>query len=270
MIDQLPEDRRKHVELELQMELGAIYRAVRGSGSRETEQAYARARALCDEIGRDEQLLEVLFGQFINAFNQPKLQNAERHATEFLAIGRRCVSKEAVLVAHQLSGMAAFLLGISCEAAVISRNSLRSSGTDFSRLKQYSHGSHPSTALNYLSWNLFALGYPEQAHARAREALAISKGEPDFHFARVLCNGCYLHQMSGDYDAVEANLRILLDIAERKGIVVFYEVGRVFQGWTQARRGDTSGTIRLICEALAATTATGQTVEYPYQLSNSR
>jgi tetratricopeptide (TPR) repeat protein len=222
---------------------------------------------LSEEIGGDERLLNVLYGQFVNAFNRPKLHDAERYAAEFMAIGERRDSEAAVLVAHQLTGMAAFLLGDLERSRGHLEDSLRVGGVDPALLKQYSHGWHPNSALNYLSWNLFALGYPEQARARARESVAISKGKSDLQYVSVLCNGCYLHQMAGDYTAVEANLAVLLDVAERKGIVVFYEVGRVFKGWTEAGRGDFSGAITLICDALAALTATEQAVEHPYLLS---
>ena len=85
---ELPDDTRRPVELDLQMALGAVYRAIRGSGSSQTEQAYARARALCEEIGDAERLLEVVYGQFISAFNRPKLHEAERHAMEIIKIAQ--------------------------------------------------------------------------------------------------------------------------------------------------------------------------------------
>jgi len=71
--------------------------------------------------------------------------------------------------------------------------------------------------------------------------------------------------MRGDFGAVEENLAVLLDLAADKGIVVFYGVGRLFQGWTRACRGAVDEGIELIRDALATLAATEQRVEHPYK-----
>jgi len=166
LVPQLPEEDRKRTELDLQMALGAVYRALRGSGSPHTEQTYARARALCEEVGDADQLLEVIYGQFISVFNRPKLHDAERIAKEFFQIAERNDKSAALQVGYQLRGLAAFLLGDLQLARNNLEACLRTEGLDPSELKRFSHGQHPSSALTYLSWALFALGYPEQARAR--------------------------------------------------------------------------------------------------------
>src|SRR5262245_49212189 len=130
LVQQLPEDRRDSVEFDLQMALGAVYRAIRGTGSVQTEQTYARARALCEKIGGENRLLDVLFGQFLSAFNRPKLADAERYAREFMAVGERCSNPAAVLVGHQISGMVAFLQGQLLTSRSHLEDALRAGGTD--------------------------------------------------------------------------------------------------------------------------------------------
>ncbi len=267
LVPRLPDDRRKHAELDLQMSLGAVYRAIRGSGSSHTEQTYGRARTLCEEVGDADRLLEVVYGQFMCAFNRPKLHDAERYAKEFMEVAQRGHNAAALLVAHQLVGMAAFLLGNLVRSRRHLEECLHAESVDRTLLTLYSHGQHPGAALIYLAWALFALGYPEQAHARAREAVAASEGKAAFLYVFALANGCYLHQFCGDCAAVEANLAAMLDLAAEKGIVVFYELARVFQGWTRSCRGAMEDGIELMRDALAKLAEMEQRLEHPYYIA---
>jgi predicted ATPase/class 3 adenylate cyclase len=263
LVPHLPEEERKRTELELQMALGGVYRAVRGSGSSYTARTYARARVLCEEVGDPERLLEVIYGQFISAFNRPKLHEAERFAKEFMGVAQRDERASALPVAYQLIGMAAFLLGDFGHARESFENCLRVEGLDVAELKRFSQGQHPSAALTYLAWTLFALGYPEQAQRRDREAIATSEGA--FLYAMALANSCCLHQMRDDCAAVEANLAELIDLSAEKGIVVFHGIGRLFQGWARAYRGAVAEGIELMRDALTKLAGTEQQVEQPYK-----
>jgi predicted ATPase len=267
LIPHLADDQRPPAELDLQMALGSVYRALRGSGSTETERTYARASVLCRQLGDDDRLLEVVYGQFISDFNRPELHRAHRFATEFMAIAEAGHNASARTVANLLIGATAFLLGDLLLSRRHLADCLRLDGADGMLVAQYSHGQHPAFPLMYLAWTLFAQGYPEQAHARARDAIAASEGRSAFFFAMALGNGCYLHQLSGNCAAVEANLSVLLDLAEEKGIVAYHANARLFQGWTRACAGAVDEGIALMRDALERIAATEQLAEHPYMLS---
>jgi class 3 adenylate cyclase/predicted ATPase len=267
LVPQLPDEARKRTEFDLQMALGAVYRAIRGSGSLQTELSYTRARALCEEIGDADRLLEVIYGQFVGAFNRPKLHDAERYASEFMEIAQRDHNAAAVKVAEYLIGSTAFLLGDLVRGRQHLEESLRVNGVDRGLVNRYSHGQYPTFPLTYLAWTMFVLGFPNQGHALAGEAIAVSRGGSELYYAMALSNGCYLHHMCGDCAAVEANLARLLDLAAKKGIVVFHAVARLFEGWTRACRGAPEDGIDLMRDALAKLVATEQKVEHPYKRS---
>jgi class 3 adenylate cyclase/predicted ATPase len=266
LVPQLPDEARKRTELDLQMALGAVYRAICGSGSPQTELTYARARALCEEVGDAERLLEVIYGQFVGSFNRPKLHDAERYASEFMEIAQRDHNASALKVAEYLIGSTAFLLGDLARGRQHLAESLRIKSVDRGRVDRYSHGQYPTFPLTYLAWTMFALGFPNQAHALAGEAIAVSRGGSAFYYAMALSNGCYLHHMCGDCAAVEANVAKLLDLAAKKGIV-FHAVARLFEGWTRSCRGAPEDGIDLMRDALAKLVATEQKVEHPYKRS---
>jgi class 3 adenylate cyclase/predicted ATPase len=265
LVPQLAEDRQKPVEMTLQMALGKAYRAIRGTGSLQTERTYARVRTLCEEIGDIDQLLEAIYGQFMCAFNRPKVHDAGRYAREFAEAAQRERDPATLLVAHQLAGLAAFLLGDFPRTREHMECSLRVEGVDLARLNLISQRQHPSSPLTYLAWTLFALGLPVQARARAKQSLAASEGA--FLHAMALGNECYLHHFRGDCVAVEANVAAILDLSADKGLVVFHEIGRVFHGWTLAHRGAVEEGIGLMRDALARLDATEQKVEQPYMIS---
>jgi hypothetical protein len=173
-----------------------VYRAIRGSGSLQTELTYKRARALCEEVGDADRLLEVIYGQFVGAFNRPKLHDAERYASEFMEIAQHDHNDSALNVAEYLIGSTAFLLGDLVRARQHLEDS-RVDGVDRGRVNRYSHGQYPTFPLTYLAWTMFALGFPNQGHALAGEAVAASRGGSEFYYAMVLSNGCYLHHMCG-------------------------------------------------------------------------
>ncbi|EIG63560.1 AAA family ATPase [Bradyrhizobium sp. WSM1253] len=266
LVPQLPDQARKRTELDLQMSLGAVYRALRGSGSLQTEISYRRARALCEEIGDADRLLEVMYGQFVGAFNRPKLHDAELYASEFMEVAQIDQNASALKVAEYLIGSTAFLLGDLVRGRQHLEESLRVDNVDHGRVNRYSHGQYPTWPLTYLAWTMFVLGFPNQGHALAAEAIAASRKGSEFYYAMALSNGCYLHHMCGDCAAVEANVARLLDLAAKKG-VVFRAQMRLFEGWTRACRGAPEGGIELMRDALAKLVATEQKVEHPYKRS---
>ncbi|MBR0820425.1 AAA family ATPase [Bradyrhizobium liaoningense] len=267
LVPQLRDEARKRTELDLQMALGAVYRAIRGSGSPQTELTYRRARALCEEVGDADRLLEVIYGQFVGAFNRPKLHDAERYASEFMEIAEHDHNASALKVAEYLIGSTAFLLGDLVRARQHLEDSLRVDGVDRERVNRYSHGQYPTFPLIYLAWTMFALGFPNQGHALAGEAIGVARDRSEFYYAMALSNDCYLHHMSGDCAAVEANIATLVDLAAKRGIVVFHATAHLFEGWTRAIRGAPEDGIDLMREALAKLAATEQKVEHPYKRS---
>jgi predicted ATPase len=63
LLHHLPESNEKnHNEILFQIALGVPLTALRGYGAPEVEQAYARASALCQQVGDQAQLVPALYG----------------------------------------------------------------------------------------------------------------------------------------------------------------------------------------------------------------
>ena len=82
LVADMPPGHAQAIEFRLQMSLGKVYRAAKGSGSVETEAAYRRAHDLSKALSDPEQRLPVLYGLYISTFNQPNLSAARALASE--------------------------------------------------------------------------------------------------------------------------------------------------------------------------------------------
>ena len=266
LVPKLPQDQADTTELDLQMVLGETYRATKGTGSWDTEQAFDRARALCDKLRDRDRIFHVVYGQFICNFNRPKLRDAERHAAEFVRIAAEENDLEAAITADYMIGITAFLLGDLARARKHLEHAVRPCNAERDRLDHYSQGNLPSGALMYLSWTLFALGFPEQAHRRCEEALEASKATSDFIYAMGLNNACYFDHFRRDVAAMTRHATASLAVAEEKGIFMFSHQPKVYLGWIKARAGDRNGP-REMEVALKKVRSSGQEVEVPHQLS---
>src|SRR5262249_40966485 len=63
IVDRMPESpERTAGELDLQITLGGAYRATKGFASSDVENAFIRARELCESLNRKDELLDILRG----------------------------------------------------------------------------------------------------------------------------------------------------------------------------------------------------------------
>jgi class 3 adenylate cyclase/predicted ATPase len=76
-------------ELSLQIALGLALSQTQGFHSPAAREAYSCARQLCDELKRPQQLLPILYGQWISCLAAGQLDRAEQFAAEILTLGER-------------------------------------------------------------------------------------------------------------------------------------------------------------------------------------
>jgi class 3 adenylate cyclase len=80
---------RVQQELDMQLMLGLAFVATKGQGSPEAEQTYARARALCEQMGETPQLLPVLWGLSRVYSARGAMQPARELREQLLALAQR-------------------------------------------------------------------------------------------------------------------------------------------------------------------------------------
>jgi len=110
LLQTLPEGpARSEQELSLQVVLGNTLMAARGYSAAETEQTYARARELCQQVGETPHLIPVLWGSYAVYLVRADFRNARRLAEEFVSLAER-QRDSAVVAGHRAVGLPSLCL----------------------------------------------------------------------------------------------------------------------------------------------------------------
>jgi predicted ATPase len=91
-------------ELELRSALGAVLTADKGFAAPETGQAYARARALWDQLGSPSEFLQIPYGQSVYHRFRGELELAQRLDEDLLCLSRQRHDSAGIILGHLSSG----------------------------------------------------------------------------------------------------------------------------------------------------------------------
>jgi len=257
----LPETRARTLqELDLHLALGAALRATRGQAAPEVEQTFARARALCEQLGETPQLLPALQGLCLFYQNRGALPTA----LELGAQLDRLVQHEAAplprLEAHFTLAPTLFYLG--------------DYATAWTRLKQgialidpATQSAHGVDCLAFAAWTLWCLGYPAQAVQRSQEALALAQAlEQPTKLALAHHFAAYLHHRRRELSAVQEQAEALLTLATSQELPLWVGYSTCWQGWVLAMQGQPEAGLTQLHQGMAALLATGQALSRPFCL----
>jgi tetratricopeptide (TPR) repeat protein len=188
---------RAQLELNLQVTLAATLSGSRGFAMPEVEQAYVRARTLCDQIGGAPELLPVLYGLFVFHWVRGHLETALRNAEEMLRIAEEADDASLLLIAHYSLGGVLWHIG---ESRTALDHLLQAHA-------QYDEKVHASLAsaygqdfgvwtLTYLEHAYLVLGYPDKGSRAIHEALALARR---LNHPLSLCNALMFNAMSSGH-----------------------------------------------------------------------
>jgi predicted ATPase len=118
----LPESAsRDEQELAVQVALGPALMAVEGFGSDAVEQAYTRARQLCELTGKTDQLFQTMYGLFRLRLLRAQYNPGRALAQELLIQAEAIDDRVSRITAHRAIGNSALWLGEMSEGMFISR-----------------------------------------------------------------------------------------------------------------------------------------------------
>ena len=182
---------RPRQELLLQTTLGPALMAVKGYAALEVEHAYARARALCHQIGDTSQLFPVLRGLWYFYLLRVELQTARELGEQLLRLAQRVDDPALLLEAHHVLGNTLNYLGELAAAQAHLAQGIALYDRQQHRTHALLYGQDPGVACrSYAAVTLWLLGYPDQALQRSHEALTLAHevAHPfSLAYAPVLC-----------------------------------------------------------------------------------
>lgn len=134
----------------------------------------------------------------------------------------------------------------------------------------YPYGGHdPGVCCQLFSgFALWALGYPDQALTRSRDALDLARDlSHPFTIAQALSYAATLHQLRRDAKAAREHAREAITLTRDQGFAFFLPYGNVLHGWAVAKLDAADEGMTELREGLAAVKAIGNRFLLPHWLA---
>jgi predicted ATPase len=255
VLESLPHsEQRDQSELGFQVELGYALIPVRGWAASPTAQAFTRAGALCRQIGDTPKLFRALWGLGAFHFVRGDQYQARQVADQCLSIARNGNDVDAQIEAYYLSGIVSCAMGnfVYCQDDL--EECIRLYGSDERKVHQVLYGQDAkASALGWLAMGLWALGYPDEALERAKEALAFVRNTTQpFVLARGLAGVGFVHVYRREPQGPDSPLLAAIALCVEQGFAYFHAVVSAFQGSNLVNQGRTEEGIALMQENLSA------------------
>jgi tetratricopeptide (TPR) repeat protein len=227
---------RQHQELALQLALGSALMAAKGPASPAMIQTYARARALCQQIGDTPTLFPALRGLGLFYRNRGVLRTARELGEQLYQLAQGEGTPPLLQEAHETLGGILFYLGDYAAARWHLEQGIASTHPTTQRAQALRQGVAPGvTCLTVAALALWCLGYPVQAIQRSQEACALAQtlAHPHsvataHHFAALLYHRCRQRA------AVQAQVEALQPLATAHGFPLWMGYSTFWQGWMPA------------------------------------
>ena len=267
LVQTLPDTRnRMRQELTILLALGVVLIATKGFAAPEVESTYARARALCQQIGQTEHLFPALWGLWTFYLVSGRLLSARESAEQLLNLAQGGQDVSLLLEAHYSLGVTLFELGEFLPAC---KHFEESSGL-------YDPEQHHSLAFTYGSFDpgvgapsftalgLWLLGYPDQALKKSREALALAQAlAHPFSLAQVLVWSSWFHQLRRDARAAQQEAEAAIRLSTDQGFSIWVAMAMIFCGWALVGQGQCAQGLAQLQHGLADYRATGAESNLP-------
>ena len=248
-------DRDTH-EVSLQLLLGGSLIADRGFAHPEVEAPYERARILCEVVGDARRLGIAQLGLSYFHYNRGEVERGRALAAEVLAVAEAQDSAELLVMAHQNVAEPEYYLGnftsslMHCERVLALYDPARQS--------EFLLGSHTVIpALGYAAWNLWHLGSPDSALARAQEAVSLARRmNHPFSLVRALFFETFIHKLRRDSSRQLERAAEVVALSEMQQFHLFLGFGRLHAAEPRVAAGDVAGLPEML-DALTLISETG-------------
>jgi class 3 adenylate cyclase/tetratricopeptide (TPR) repeat protein len=244
-------------ELSLQFALGASLIAARGYAHPETAAVYERAAAVAgsDDAAR---FGVARTGLAICYINRGEVERGRALAAEVLAAAEVRSDREQAVFGHtnvafpeHYQGKFASSLA-HCERAIALYDSALHHG--HTRVLGNDQG---IGALSFSAWNLWYLGQPDAALARARETVALARGLDDpFSLAFALFFEAVVHWYRRDSAAQRERATEVVALSEVQGFPLWFGLGRALHAAARVVAGN-AGALPEILDGMAGVGETG-------------
>jgi class 3 adenylate cyclase/predicted ATPase len=255
--------RRSALELEVLLAQATI--AGRGYAAPETQKAYLRAKALIDDRTEPAQRFAVLYGLWANYYVAGEVSKQRVAADEFLAEAERYNLPSALCLSHRTLGTTYVTMG-EFEAGRRHLEQARALYEQHLESAQFYHYGQEvgATALCYLCWALWQLGYVDQAADVAARAVKHAEGLSHPH--TLVYTICHVRGMIDIMRRrpvdTHAYAQTAVSLCSEHGFPFWGAGGQILQGWATSYDDADKG-VEQIRAGLAAWRKTGARLWLP-------
>jgi class 3 adenylate cyclase/predicted ATPase len=257
---------RQQLELEFWSALGAVLQAVKGQAAPETGHAYARARALWEQLGSPSEFLHIPYGQSFHHIFRGELDLGQRLDKDLLRLSRRRDDSTGLVLGHLSSGVNLMYRGRFASSRTHLEEALALYDPIMWGSLIHHAGPHPQVvARGFLGIDLLCLGYPDQALAQSNAAIAEARrlAHPP-SLAASLAMGTGLLLLTGDNAALDEQAVQLIAVATELGFPRWHAQGTICRGWVRVKNGDVVEGISLLRSGSKAYSGTGSLSWMPH------
>jgi len=238
LLDHLPVgEERQRMELSLQLGLAQSLAFTRGYEAPEVARAIDRAKELA-ELLNDSRIVPVMVLRRLGHFLRLELRKATEIDLRLIEMAQRMNNDTALAMALQNYGQDLFFAGELVEArARLERGAGLAKSFRISR--EQVNVDVRAVALSHLAMVLWTLGYPEQALARSREAVAAAHASQHRYSIGIsLCFagrlGVYLRDPVMVREAADAAIAL----TDGEPLWIVSAMARIDRGWARVLEGD--------------------------------
>lgn len=230
---QLPDaNERPDEELSLQGPLANLFFAVRGWTAPETEEAYFRARELCNYIDDTSLTFPVMYGVWNFYFASGLQHKTLKHAQELLELAERDGDRTRLMAVQCALGQTLTTTGRLDAGQQHLEASIRlyQPETDHALWQEYSE-TPPLMAMDWRSWVVWLRGFPDQAVAKSYEAIEATQAGTDMMSAAVApWFQAWVYHSRGDFAKALEMVTLSTDFSTENDVQPIRILGTVLKG----------------------------------------
>ncbi|MBI3246228.1 MAG: AAA family ATPase [Deltaproteobacteria bacterium] len=267
----LPDTReRAQQEVTLQVSLGGILIATKGYTAPEVERIYTRARELCQQTGDTPHLFPALRGLWVFSIVRAEHQTAHELGQQLLRLAQSIRDPTLLVEAHQALGITLCFLGDMEAAQEHLEQGIALYDPQQYRALAFLYAQDSGvTCRAVAAWVLWFRGYPDQALARAEEALTLARQlSHSFSLGVALFYGATVwHHYDRHEQTTSQWAEETVTLSTEQGFPFWLAGGIVLRGAELAHQRQSEAGIEQIRQGLAAFRATGAEIFRPYFLA---
>jgi predicted ATPase len=262
----LPDTRaRTQQELNFHIALGPALMAMHGQAATEVEQTYARARALCAQLGETPQLLPTLQGLSRFYRNRGALRTARELGEQLSRLVQRETNSTARIDAHEALATTLYFLGEYSPARTHLEQAIGLMDLTLQPALVFRHGEAPGVrCLVRMANTLWCLGYPAQAVRHSEQALILARElEHPLSLAYAQHWAADLYHHRREVLEVHVQAETLLPLATAQGFPLWVGFATYYQGWVLAMQGQEKTGLAQMRQGMTTIIATGTELSRP-------